>query len=222
MEAFMPFLFIAGFIVFAGGLIYWSHLSNKRRTAAFKEQAEQMGLRFSDTPDGQVYEYFGSFKLFNIGRSRRMSNLIEGDSGDVKISIFDYRFVTGSGKNSSTHNQTIIALQSLHLRCPEFTMRPEGFFDKIGSAMGFQDLDFDSHPLFSKLFVLKGPDEPAIRSFFTPTVLEFFERHPKDSLEARDDMMFFYRNRTIRKPEELKDLLAQAYEAFGVLTEANA
>ena len=148
--------------------------------------------------------------------------MVEGDSGDVKISIFDYRFTTGSGKNSTTHSQTIIALQSQQLRCPEFTMRPEVFFDKIGSAMGFQDLDFDSHPQFSKLFVLKGPDEAAIRSFFTPTVLEFFEGQSKISLEASDDTMFFYRNRTLRKPEELKDLLSQAYEAFGVLTDATA
>ena len=222
MEVLFPFLMIFGFLAFAGAMLYWSHLSSKRRTEAFKEEAEQMGLQFVDNPDGQIYEHFSSFKLFNLGRARRMSNLVEGDSGDVKISIFDYRFTTGSGKNSSTHNQTIIALQSSQLSCPDFTMRPEGFFDKIGSVMGFQDLNFDSHPEFSKLFVLKGPDENAIRSFFTPTVLEFFENHPKDSLEARDDMMFFYRNRTRREPEELKDLLSQAYEAFGVLTEANA
>ena len=219
-EAFLPVLMIVGFIALAGGLMYWSYASSKRRTAAFKEQADQMGLRFVDDPNGTAYRHFERFKLFNRGRSRRMTNLVEGDSGDVKISIFDYRYTTGSGKNSTTHNQTIIALQSQQLRCPEFTMRPEGFFDKIGSAMGFKDINFDSHPEFSKLFVLKGPDEAAIRDFFAPTVLEFFERQPKISLEASNDTMFFYRNRTRRNPEELKDLLAQAYEAFGVLTDA--
>ena len=221
-DVLLPFLMIFGFLAFVGGLLYWSHASNKARTAAFKEQAEQMGLRFVDNPDGQILKHFGGFKLFNHGRARRMKNLVEGDSGDVKISIFDYQFTTGSGKSTTTHNQTIISLQSSQLSCPEFTMRPEGFFDRIGSALGFQDLNFDSHPEFSKLFVLKGPDEAAIRSFFTPRLLEFFELHPKDTLEARDDMMFFYRGRTRRKPEELKDLLSQAYEAFGVLTGANA
>ena len=221
MEALLPFLFIFGFLALAGCLIYWSHVSSKRRTEAFKEQADQMGLRFVDNPDSQAYQQFDSFKLFNRGRSRRMTNLVEGDSGDVKISIFDYRYTTGSGKNSTTHNQTIIALQSQQLHCPEFTMRPEGFFDKIGSAMGFQDLNFDTHPEFSKLFVLKGPDEEAIRNYFKPTVLEFFERNPNNSLEASNDTMFFYRNRKRREPEELKDMLSQAYEAFGVLAEAN-
>ena len=222
LDVLLPFLMIFGFLAFAGGMLYWSHATSKARTTAFKEQAEQMGLQFVDNPDGQIFEYFGNFKLFNRGRARRMKNLVEGDSGDVKLSIFDYQFTTGSGKSTTTHNQTVISLQSLQLSCPEFTMRPEGFFDKIGSAMGFKDINFDTHPEFSKLFVLKGPDEAAIRSFFTPTVLEFFENHPKESLEARDDTMFFYRNRTRRKPEELKDLLSQAYEAFGVMTEANA
>ena len=222
LDVLLPFLMIFGFLAFVGGLLYWSHVSNKRRTEAVRAQAEQMGLRFVDDPNSHASGQFQSFKLFSCGRGRKMSNLIEGDSGDVKISIFDYRFVTGSGKHSTTHLQTIIALQSEQLRCPEFTMRPEGFFDKIGSAMGFQDIDFDSHPTFSKMFVLKGPEEAAIRSYFAPTVLEFFENHPQDSIEARNDTMFFYRARKLRKPEELKELLSQAYEAYGVLTEANA
>ena len=101
-------------------------------------------------------------------------------------------------------------------------MRPEGFLDKIGGALGFQDINFDTHPEFSKLFVLKGPDETAIRSYFAPTVLEYFEGHAGNSLEGYGQTMFFYRSNLCRKPEELKDMLSEAYEAYGVLTEANA
>lgn len=215
-------LAFGGFIAFIAVMFYWGYLSEKRRTEAFQEQAEQMGLHFVDNPDGAAYHKFDGFRLFSRGYSRKMKNLIEGDSGDVKISIFDYRYTTGSGKNSKTSRQTVAALQSPLLRCPDFTMRPEGFLDKIGNAMGFQDLDFDTHPEFSKLFVLKGPDEAAIRAYFTSQVLDFFEKHAGNSIEASGDTMFFYRLRRISKPEELKDLLAQAYEAYGVLSEANA
>ena len=100
-------------------------------------------------------------------------------------------------------------------------MRPEGFLDKIGGALGFQDINFDTHPEFSKLFVLKGPDETAIRSYFAPTVLEYFEGHAGNSLEGSGQTMFFYRSSVCRKPEELKDMLSDAYEAYGVLTDAN-
>ncbi len=215
------FFVFTGVIGFVAAMIYWSYALQKKRTAAFEEHAGLLGLHFVDDPEGEAYHQFDGFRLFTRGRSRRMRNLIEGDSGDVKISIFDYAFVTGSGKNSTTHNQTVVALQSSLLGCPEFSMRPQGFFDKIGGAMGFQDIDFDTHPEFSKLFVLKGPDEASIRSYFSPTVLGYFEGHAGDSLEGAGQTMFFYRSRVRRKPEELKDMLSEAYEAYGVLTEAS-
>ena len=221
MEGLLVFLAIAGMIAFMGVMIYWSHVVQKKRTAGFEEQAQQLGLHFVDDPASQAYSQFDGFKLFNRGRSRKIRNLIEGDSGDVKISIFDYSFMTGSGKNKRSHNQTVIALQSHLLNCPEFSMRPEGFLDKIGGALGFQDINFDTHPEFSKLFVLKGPDETAIRSYFAPTVLEYFEGHAGNSLEGSGQTMFFYRSSVCRKPEELKDMLSEAYEAYGVLTDAN-
>jgi len=194
--------------------------SNRRKTA-FQEHADQLGLKFVGDPGGDAYHQFDSFRLFSRGRSRKIRNLIEGDSDDVKISIFDYRYTTGSAKNSKTHGQTVAALRSPSLNCPEFMMRPEGFLDKIGNAIGLQDIDFDTHPEFSKLFVLKGADEASIRSYFSPPVLAFFEQQGGKSLEGRNDTVFFYRPGRLCKPDELKDLLSQACEAFGTLVEAN-
>jgi hypothetical protein len=94
-------------------------------------------------------------------------------------------------------------------------MRPEGFLDRIGGALGFQDIDFESHPNYSKMFVLQGEDEAAIRQFFQPKLLEFFETKLGHSVEASEDAMFFYRPKVKAKPEMIKDLLADAYEVFG-------
>ena len=57
-----------------------------------------MGLTFSPDGDPHLLTRFSDFKLFNVGRGRRMSNLIQGDSGEVKIAIFEYKYTTGSGK----------------------------------------------------------------------------------------------------------------------------
>ena len=217
-------LFFSAFFSLFAYIIISAIFENRRqvkRVADYRLQAKLMGLQFIENPDGEAYHQFDSFKLFSRGKKRRVSNLVEGDSGDVKISIFDYKFMTGS-KNSMLHRQTVIALRSDHLRFPEFSMRPEIFLDKLGPALGLQNLDFDTHPEFSKRFVLEGSDEAAIRSFFTPVVLEFFENNPYHSLEAHNDTMFFYRENKLRKVEELKDQLAQAYEAFNVFKEANA
>ena len=210
-------------IVFATALAVYAKIANrKRRIAGIKEQANQMGLQVIDEPDGKVLRRFDSFKLFDHGVKPRLTNLIVVDSKDSKISIFDYRFVTNpTGKGGTTHNQTVVAIQSQQLACPEIMMRPKTFADKIDSKIGFRPPDYGLPAKFTKQFVLHGPDEAAIQSFFTSKVIEYFQRHPKDSLEAREDTLFFYRNRTLRKSDELKDLLAQAHEVFGVLTEAN-
>ena len=209
---------VVAFFAFAGALMYWSYVANKKRIEGFAQQAEAMGLNFTQQPADSFMAHYGHFKLFNRGRRRGVSNLIEGDSGDVTLRIFDYKFTTGSGKQTRHHAQTIASLKSSQLNIPSLTIHPEGFLSRVGSKMGFQDIDFDSHPTFSKMFVLKGDNEEAIRNFLTPAALEYFEAHQGISLEASGDTLFFYNPNRRSKPEEIKDLLSRAYEVFGALT----
>ena len=210
-------IFVAVFVL-AGGMMYWSYVANKKRIEGFEQEAEAMGLNFTQQPADSFMAHYGHFKLFNRGRRRGVSNLIEGDSGDVTLRIFDYKFTTGSGKQTRHHVQTIASLKSSQLNIPSLTIHPEGFLSRVGSKMGFQDIDFDSHPTFSKMFVLKGDNEEAIRNFLTPAALEYFEAHQGISLEASGDTLFFYNPNRRSKPEEIKDLLSRAYEVFGALT----
>lgn len=210
-------IFVAVFVL-AGGMMYWSYVANKKRIEGFEQEAEAMGLNFTQQPADSFMAHYGHFKLFNRGRRRGVSNLIEGDSGDVTLRIFDYKFTTGSGKQTRHLVQTIASLKSSQLNIPSLTIHPEGFLSRVGSKMGFQDIDFDSHPTFSKMFVLKGDNEEAIRNFLTPAALEYFEAHQGISLEASGDTLFFYNPNRRIKPEEIKDLLARAYEVFGALT----
>ena len=209
---------VVAFFAFAGGMMYWSYVANKKRIEGFEQEAEAMGLNFTQQPANSFMAHYGHFKLFNRGRRRGVSNLIEGDSGDVTLRIFDYKFTTGSGKQTRHHVQTIASLKSSQLNIPSLTIHPEGFLSRVGSKMGFQDIDFDSHPTFSKMFVLKGDNEEAIRNFLTPAALEYFEAHQGISLEASGDTLFFYNPNRRSKPEEIKDLLSRAYEVFGALT----
>lgn len=220
MEDYLPFVIMGGVILLIIGGITWSIMAEKKRREALEATAEEMGLSYFKDGDQQLLDRLSSFKLFNQGRSRKMKNLIQGDSGEVHIAIFDYQYTVGSGKNQSTYNQSVATIQSAELVCPDFLMRPEGFFDKIGGAMGFQDIDFDSHPNFSKLFVLQGSSEENVRAYFTPKLLEFFETKQGITVEANTGVMFFYRPNKRVKPDEIKDLLGQAYEVFGVMTDA--
>ena len=219
MEEVLPFVIIALVIILVAGGIAYSFYAAKKRREDMMAAAETMGLIFFPDGDSTLLNRLSHFKLFNQGRGKKMKNLIQGDSGEVKIAIFDYQYTTGSGKNSNTYHQSVVVLQSPDLVCPDFTMRPENMFDKIGSALGFQDIDFESHPNFSNSFVLQSSSETAIREYFTPTLIEFFESRPGICVEAQNGTLFFYRTRERVKPHEIKDNLAQAYEIFGVMTD---
>ena len=204
------------FLIIGGVFVFLNEIKRNRR---LKELAEEMGLAFIPEGDPKLLARFSDFKLFNRGRSRRMRNLIQGDSGEVKLAIFEYSYTTGTGEDSSTHRQSVVSLQSSDLVCPDFTIRPENFFDGIGSALGFQDIDFEGHEAFSSKFVLQGPDEQQVRQYFNHETLDFFTARPDICLEAQSGTLFYYRKKKRINPDQIKDSLAEAYEIFGMMVD---
>ena len=99
-----------------------------------------MGLTFSPDGDPHLLTRFSDFKLFNVGRGRRMSNLIQGDSGEVKIAIFEYKYTTGSGKNSKTRHQSIVSLHSPDLVCQISPSAPRTFLTESAVPSAFRIL----------------------------------------------------------------------------------
>jgi hypothetical protein len=211
------FLLIGGAIT---GIVFVSLHFDKKRRESLAGIAEEMGLTFMPEGSDVLWQRLSPFYLFNLGRARKMSNLVQGDAGEVKLAIFDYQYTTGSGKNTHTAKMTIVAMESAELKCPPFSLRPENLFDKLGGMLGFQDIDFASHPKFSSMFVLKSPNEEQVRQFMKPALLEYFESQPGISLEADQGVLFFYRGSRRAKPHELKDLFAQAYAAYGKIVDS--
>lgn len=148
-----------------------------RRRKALEELAASMGLRYvQDGPE--LYSLNGSgLEIFGLGHSRRAANLIEVPVSGGNIRVFDYRYVTGSGKHSQTHNFTM-ALIACRGQVPHFDLKPETLMYKIGEMIGFKDIDLPAFPVFSDKYRLTGPDETAVHMFFTPSRAAWFEQNP--------------------------------------------
>ncbi|MEZ6095544.1 MAG: hypothetical protein R3C03_15155 [Pirellulaceae bacterium] len=221
LDALIPFLMVGGILAAIGLFVWWAHVMEKKRREALAAMAEQMGLMYKQDGDGELHQRIGGFSLFNQGHSRKLYNVILGETDEVRIAIFDYQYTTGSGKHKTTHSQTVASLESPRLHVPDFSMRPEGFFDKIGGVMGFQDIDFEDHPEFSNAFVLKGPDEDRIRRFFNKDLLDFFAEQKGCMVEAESGRMIYYRKGR-RKPDELQTVLSEAYQIYGMIVDRDA
>jgi hypothetical protein len=134
-----------------------------------------------------------------------------GEASGVKAAVFDYVYVIGYGKNRQTHTQSVAYLEPSYLNLPHFSLRPEGFMLKIFTAFGYQDIDFGQRPEFSKQYILRGPDEQAIRRTFNDGLLSFFENYSGTSTDGGGNQLFVFRGGYRFQPHEI-----QSYVGLGL------
>ncbi len=206
---------ISGIIILAGVIliaVVATIISSKKRTGDVEMLAGEMGLTFIAKDDGSALSKLSSFQVFSRGHAKKIRNILSKTEGDVQILIFDYKYTVGYGKNSHTYNQTVISFELKDLELPCFVLRPENIFHKIGSAFGYQDIDFEISPEFSKHFLLQGDNEPAVTQLFNIDVLSYFEREreKKMCVEGGGNQLIYYKSGKIVKLADIRTELEQA------------
>ncbi|NOR85498.1 hypothetical protein GQ473_05260 [archaeon] len=193
-----------GFVFLIIIIVFLVNRSAKKRTENLRTAAMMIGLSFVEKAPSDFLDKLSGFKLFNDGYSKKATNLIEGENSGIKFSIFDYKYTVGMGKHSRTYSQSVYFAEGDKINLPIFSLAPESFFDKIGDIVGFKDIDFDNHPIFSKNYLLKGEDEMSIRNTFNENILQFFEnRKKKICVEANSNRLVIYNRSETIKPADL-------------------
>ena len=213
-------LLIIGILAVVGVILVVAHRFEKARSKQFQAVADELGLQFYPNGDTAIQNAIGQLRLFNQGHGRKTRNMLSGRTEDVDIAIFGYRYKTGGGKHQQTHQQTVISFRSPQLSLPEFELRPEHMFHKIGQAFGYKDIDFDSNPVFSKRYILRGQNEAAIRDLFTPEILAFFDVQKGVSIEATNDRLIYYRASKRIKPEKVRSFMEEGFRIYVLFRQA--
>ena len=206
-------IFVLFIALFATAIVI-SIVLERKRTEAIKQLAATMGFDYREHPQTYLPDTIWQFDLFNKGRNRRLKHLIQGTQEEAIVSVSDYQYTTGTQKNRTTHNQTVVFIESDRLNLPNFLLVPENIFHKVGNVFGYKDIDFDSHPEFSSQYLLKGTDEESIRSLFHDGILNIYQRHPGTSTEGLDTLLIYYRKGQRFKPDQWQNLLNEAIEAY--------
>jgi hypothetical protein len=215
MPSYFPILIVVGLILLMGGIGYLAYLAEKKRTEAWRHAAEELGFQFQATGSSILLRFPG-FHLFSQGRNHTVKNLLQGKTADLDVAIFDYSYTTGSGKNRKTWHQTVIAFEFDEPQLPGFSLRPESIFHKIGQWFGYRDMNFDTHPRFSKQYVLRGENEDAVRERFPDHVLEYYEGTTGVCTEASGGRLVHYRATTRQPPEKARELLEEGFEVLAL------
>jgi len=217
----MPIAIFIGTLIIVIGIVALfkaiERKTNETRRQAVETEASELGLEFSANGSDELQRQVAEFQLFQKGRKRQILNVVSGETDQFEIVIADFHYVTGHGEHQQKHKRTVAMINSSKLAIPEFALRPENLFHKIGSVFGMQDIDFESHREFSRAFLLRGPQEAAIRSFFDDSIIGMLEQHKTICIEAVPGKMIFYFGD--RKPEtgQLKKLFGEALEIYGHL-----
>jgi hypothetical protein len=194
-------------------LIVVTRRHERERTEALRRVAETAGLTFE--PDGQVeaVRSRADSTLFERGHSRKVKNLMSGRVGDTDLLVFDYHYTTGHGKNQHTTAQTVVVLPAAKRSLPDLQMAPENAISRIAEKFGYQDIDIESSPEFSRRYIVKGPDEAAIRAALYPSATSYFGGHEGWTVEVRSGNVAIYRAGKRPKADDVPSFIEEAREA---------
>ncbi|MEL6796219.1 MAG: DUF3137 domain-containing protein [Planctomycetota bacterium] len=212
-------ILIAGLLAAAGFGTWYSWKRAKERREALATLAGQLGMRFDAAKDYGHDERYTNFEIFRRGHSRAAFNTltgpvsINGSPHPVVMGDFIYKVTSGSGKNRRTttyrFSYTIVHLPLAGV--PDLLIRPEHVFDKLGSMLGFDDIDFESAE-FSRKFLVKSRDKRFAYDVVTPAMMEFLleTRGQAPAIDLEHGMVCLAQGGKRWTPEQFKQALAFA------------
>jgi hypothetical protein len=179
-----------------------------RRTRALARVAAARGFTFEEA----AVPFSGDemLSILRFTQRRGMArNVMRGAAGGEEVVVFDYRSPQGKGETVVAFRAALPAfdlLTALHGVNPN-VMAP--VFARLGMAV----MRFDSHPEFGRDHLLIGPDEEALRKFFQPPLLDYFQSLDKTerwAAESSGAWLLICRAGYLAKPEELAAYMEEA------------
>jgi hypothetical protein len=178
------FIGVAALII-VGAVYSWRQAKKRREELA--AWAAKSGLTYSEGRDTS-YEYtFPEFRQLKAGEGDRYAqNIVSGTFRNRELRAFDYHYITTSTDdkgNTTTQHHTFSALiMGCEVPLKPLNIRPEGFFDRIGAAFGFEDINFESAE-FSRKYKVTAPDRKWAYDVLHARVIEYLLPLPPFSMQ---------------------------------------
>ncbi len=138
---------------------------------------------------------FDNFVGFNFGVNSKIvhaQNIVSGKYEDVRL-IYSEIIYDQTPDTPSADSRLSALLVKPPTDIPVFMLEREGFFEKVTDLAYRTDIDFEAYPVFSDRFVLKGPNEEAIREFFHSGIIRKVEQYPHFHMESNGEAIILYR-----------------------------
>lgn len=181
-----------GVAILIGAAIYISYLQAKKRREAFQAIAAELGFSFRPDKDYNFARRFGFLEHMDDGSKRYAFNILSGQLEGQQAHIFDYHYETYSrdskGRRTTQHHYFSIFTLALPAAFQELTITREGFFAKLGQALGFDDIDFESVE-FSKRYKVRSKDKKFAYDFCNAQMIDYLLRQEDLIIEVDGNIL---------------------------------
>ena len=184
----------------------YAHKKEKEREAALAAWAMENGWSYRKEKERGFDSFYKGFKQLRQGSNRYAHNIIQGEFEGRGLTTFDYHYETHStdskGNRQTHHHRFSAIILGTTLPLKPLFIRPEGFFDKMAGAFGFDDIDFESAE-FSRKFHVSSPDRKWAYDVLHARAIEYIMDLPKKYTIGFDrDHVFICEGQRRWKPPE--------------------
>ena len=183
----MQALIIVAFIVVFIVVLVVGIIRAQKRREAMRALAAKLGLRFWPGKDRHLARQYKFLNKLRRGSNRYAFNILSGNYQGHEMTLFDYHYKTGSGKNTQHHYFSFFILL-LPASFPELVIGSEGIFSKIAQAIGYDDIDFESHE-FSSKFCVRSSDKKFAYDVCNARMIEYLLSNSDLSVEIEDNVL---------------------------------
>jgi hypothetical protein len=180
-------LLIIGFVVIFIIVLVLGYVSALKRREAMAAAAAKLGLQFMPHKDRYMARRYRFLDKLRRGSNRYAFNIISGSYQGHEVLIFDYHYKTGSGKNTHHYYISFFILQ-LPVSFPELIIGPEGIFSKIAQAVGYDDIDFESHE-FSRKFCVRSRNKKFAYDVCNARMIDYLLSNTDLSIEIEESAL---------------------------------
>ena len=214
----MDGIILLGIIVTVALVIFLRIKAIKKRVADLNNFATQNNLSFSAKPDYAFEKGFPEFAVLHGGHNRYAYNITKGLYKGRNLIAFDYYYSTTTNisnkKKTYTHYFSGVIL-GLDFNAGSLFIRPENFLDKIGEAIGLDDIDFESLE-FSRKFFVKAKDKKLAYDIIHQGVMEYLLKHPAYSMQFEGRNLIIY-TKKIFTPQEFEEAFDFGFGLIGLI-----
>lgn len=191
-----------------------------------KAIATTHGWSFDAISANNYRSTYQNFDYFSKGHSQECENTVEGA---IEIHGFPHHLKMGDylyketdsdedGTSTTTYRFSYLCLHLPYLHVPDLFIRRETMTDKLGAAVGFDDINFESAD-FSRTFHVSASDKRFAYDVITPTMMEFLLRAPDVGVELRSGILCFVSDMRRWKAEEFMPRVNWASHFIGLWPE---